>query len=78
MNATATDTNETKTEKPAETIVDAVFDMGEAWASYGLKVSRIALLTSARTLKHAAHALDVLSKSIEKKDGEVVDVEADS
>ena len=53
---------------PAESIVDAVFDVGEAWASYGLKVSRLALLTSARTLRHTAHALDVISKGFEKKD----------
>ncbi len=56
----------TKTEA-AETIVDAVFDIGEAWAAYGLKVGRMALLTSARTLSHAARALEVVQKNLEKQ-----------
>ena len=72
-----TETSEKRNETPVEGIVDAVFDVGEAWAAYGLKVSRMALLTSARTLKHAAHALDVLSRSIEKKPDDVIDVQAE-
>ncbi len=57
---------ETTTEA-AETIVDAAFDIGEAWAAYGLKVGRIALLTSARTLSHAARALEAVQKNLEKQ-----------
>ncbi len=57
---------ETTTEA-AETIVDAAFDIGEAWAAYGLKVGRMALLTSARTLSHAARALEAVQKNLEKQ-----------
>jgi len=63
--ATAT---KSEADKPVESVVDAVFDVGEAWAAYGLKVGRMALITSARSLTHAARALDALAKSFEKKD----------
>lgn len=62
-----TDTTNSKDAPPAETIVDAVFDIGEAWAAYGLKVGRLALITSARTLSHAARALETVQKNLEKK-----------
>jgi hypothetical protein len=58
---------EPKKTETADTIVDAVFDIGEAWAAYGLKVGRMALLTSARTLSHAARALEAVQKNLEKQ-----------
>ena len=59
----------TTTEPRATTdaIVDAVFDIGGAWATYGLKVGRMALLTSARTLSHAARALEAVQVNLEKQ-----------
>ncbi len=64
---TETQGTETASDKPIDTVVDAVFDIGEAWAAYGLKVGRMALITSARTLSHAARALEAVQKNLEKK-----------
>lgn len=67
---------------PVNTIVDAIFDVGEAWAAYGLRVSKLALLTSARTLKHAARAIESVQTALETKaaekpaSGDVIDTHA--
>lgn len=49
-----------------ETVVDAVFDVAEAWATYGLNVAKLALQTSAKTLEKTAKALDTLSTNLKK------------
>ena len=51
----------------ADSLVDALLDVGATWAAYGLKVGKMALETSAITLEKTAHALDALAGEIEKK-----------
>jgi hypothetical protein len=48
-------------------LVDALFDVGLSWASYGLKVSRIALDKSAESLERTAKKLGELSSELGKK-----------
>jgi hypothetical protein len=70
---------ETKKTKPAAgspeskqgSLVDALFDVGLSWASYGLKVSRIALDKSAEGLEKTAKRLGELSSETAKKLGEL-------
>ena len=61
--------------KKNETVVDSLFDVGEAWASYGLRVAELALTTSARSLtsvsKVLGHMADELKDEQAKK--EVID-----
>jgi hypothetical protein len=49
-------------------VVDAVFDVAEAWAAYGLNVAKLALQTSAKTLEKTAKALGDLQTSLEKEE----------
>ncbi len=57
---------ENKTQKATKSIVDNLFDVGEAWASYGLKIAELAVATSARTLDSVSKALGTLSESLKK------------
>ncbi len=57
--------------KTAATIVDSLFDVGEAWASYGLKVGQLALETSARTLGGVARTLGALAEGLKKPEEDV-------
>jgi hypothetical protein len=51
-------------ESKNESVVDTLFDVGEAWASYGLKVAELALQTSARTLTNVSKVLGTLSDEL--------------
>ncbi len=76
MNPGSEKQNETTEQpKPAEQpkkspIVDQLFDVAEAWASYGLKVAGLALQTSARTLENLSKALGELATKLKKNEGE--------
>jgi hypothetical protein len=53
-------------EKPAETLVDTVFDIGLAWAEFGVSQGRKALETSAKTLEKVAQTLGDLQTKLRK------------
>ncbi|MEB2313107.1 MAG: hypothetical protein OZ921_13580 [Sorangiineae bacterium] len=55
------------TEKEHHELVEALVDVGAAWARYGLGVGRAALETSARTLSVTASALDALARTFEQR-----------
>ena len=59
-----------------ETVVDTLFDVGEAWASYGLKTAENMLAASAKTLEGISKLLGNLSNELkrEKRDANVIDV----
>jgi hypothetical protein len=59
-----------------ETVVDTLFDVGEAWASYGLKTAENALAASAKTLEGISKLLGNLSDELkrEKSRAGVIDV----
>lgn len=50
------------------TLVDAVFELGMAWARYGLVVGKLALKTGAQTLDTTADVLGQLASTFDKKD----------
>ncbi len=55
-------------------VVDTLFDVGEAWASYGLKVAELALQTSARTLTNASKIVGNLAEELKhEQHPEVID-----
>jgi hypothetical protein len=62
-------TAEPSPQKPekAESVVDTLFDLAEAWAAYGLKMSKAALEGAARALTKTAHALETIAQRLEKK-----------
>jgi hypothetical protein len=49
-----------------ETLVDAVFDIGLAWAEFGVSRGRRALETSAKTLERVAQTLGDLQDRLRK------------
>ena len=63
-----------------ESVVDTLFDVGEAWAAYGLKTAEHAVAASAKTLEGISKLLGSLSEELkrEKKTSEVIDVPAES
>ncbi len=52
--------NETK----KDTVVDTLFDVGETWASHGLKIAESALSASARTLSSISMLLGTLAAEL--------------
>lgn len=54
--------------KKAESLVDTLFDLAEAWAAYGLKVSKTALEGAAQALTKTAGALEKIAQRLEKKE----------
>ena len=67
-------------EEKKESVVDTLFDVGEAWASYGLKTAEHAVAASAKTLEGVAKLLGSLSEELkrEKQTSDVIDVPAES
>ena len=67
-------------ESKKESVVDTLFDVGEAWASYGLKTAENAVAASAKTLEGISKLLGNLSEELkrEKKTSDVIDVPAQS
>jgi hypothetical protein len=63
-------------EQKESKIVDALFDVGETWASYGLKTAENALAASARTLTSVSKLLGNLAEELkheQKTDANVID-----
>jgi len=54
-------------EKKQGSIVDAVFDIGLAWASHGLTLAKNALEQSGKTLEMTAKTLERLADELGKK-----------
>jgi hypothetical protein len=52
-------------EKPS-TLVDAIFDIGLAWAEFGVGQGKRALETSAKTLEKVAQTLNDLQQKLRK------------
>ncbi len=50
------------------TLVDALFDIGLAWAEFGVGQGKKALETSAKTLEKAAGSLSDLQQKLRKAD----------
>ena len=50
-----------------DTVVDTLFDVGEAWASYGLKTAENALAASAKTLEGISKLLGNLSDELKRE-----------
>jgi 2-iminoacetate synthase ThiH len=48
-------------------LLGTLVDVGSSWAAYGLKVGKMALVTSADTLGKTAQALDSIATELEKK-----------
>lgn len=56
------------TREKTETIVDALFDIGTAWAEAGVGYGKIALENSAKALSRTAAALATIQERLAKKD----------
>jgi hypothetical protein len=58
-----------------DSVVDTLFDVGEAWASHGLKIAESALVTSAQTLTGVSKLLGSLAESLKRppRDSNVID-----
>lgn len=76
----ATLENTTVNDRPGhkgESLVDALLDIGAAWAAHGLKVGKLALETSAMTLGKTARTLDRLADELDRtKDDAAIVTEA--
>ena len=60
-----------------DTIVDTLFDVGEAWASYGLKTAELALQASARTLEEVSKVLGNVARELKRPEHkDVIDVQS--
>jgi hypothetical protein len=57
---------EGKTGGKKGTLVDALFDIGLAWAEFGVGQGKKAVETSAKTLEKVAHSLDDLQQKLRK------------
>jgi hypothetical protein len=57
-------TQQSETSEAVETMARSLVDVGEVWATHALKVARLGLLASARTLESAARAMAALEKSV--------------
>ncbi len=55
------------TKRVYETLISTLSGVGATWATYGLKVGKMALVSSADTLGKTARLLDTLATELEKK-----------
>jgi hypothetical protein len=69
-NVIANETTEHEAEvvedKNASTLVDTLFDIGLAWAEFGVGQGKRALETSAKTLEKVAQSLNDLQEKLRK------------
>ncbi|MFO0756116.1 MAG: hypothetical protein U0359_06475 [Byssovorax sp.] len=63
-------------QKTCAGLLSTLGDVGLTWATYGLKVGKLALETSAETLGRTAKALDTLGAELAKKPTDDKPVEA--
>jgi hypothetical protein len=52
--------------KKDQTLVDTIFDVGTAWAEYGLDYGKFALESSAKALTRTATALATLKEKLKR------------
>ena len=57
---------EVVSEEKTSTLVDAIFDIGLAWAEFGVGQGKKALETSAKTLEKVAATLNDLQQKLRK------------
>jgi hypothetical protein len=57
---------EVVSDKTESTLVDTIFDIGLAWAEFGVGQGKKALETSAKTLEKVAATLDDLQNKLRK------------
>ena len=62
--------NDTDQKDDAKSLVDAVFDVGTAWAEYGLGWGKFALENTARALKRTADGLGTVAQKLKDEKGE--------
>jgi len=69
-NTAVKDVNDTKAEvidpTTSSTLVDTLFDIGLAWAEFGVGQGKKALETSAKTLEKVAQSLNELQERLRK------------
>jgi len=63
-----TETSKSGGDKP-KSIVEALLDVGAAWAAHGLHAGRFSLENSARALERTAKTLETLARQFEEKGG---------
>ncbi len=56
-----------QTSKKTYPIVNALVDLGSAWAAHGLDAGKLSLQNSAKVLTRTAETLETLAREIEKK-----------
>lgn len=56
-----------KTAEATEKVVDSAIDLGRVWARYGLSIGKMALETSAQSLKTTAGMLGTIAEAFEAK-----------
>ena len=62
-------------EEKKTAVVDTLFDVGETWASHGLKIAESALVSSAKTLTSVSKLLGNLADELKReKQPDVIDV----
>ena len=57
------------TDKKATSILNALVDLGTAWAAHGRDAGKLSLESSARILTKTAHTLETLARDLESKGG---------
>lgn len=55
-----------ETKEKAKSLVDLVFDVGQAWADSGIGYGKFALENSAKALSRTAKALEALQEKLRK------------
>jgi len=55
-----------KDDKEIPSLVDAIFDVGTAWAEYGIGYGKFALESSAKVLEKTAKALEQIQERLKK------------
>jgi hypothetical protein len=65
-----TETTDSEAKKTASTLVDTVFDVGTAWADFGLNYGKFALENSAKALTRTAKAIETLQAKLRKEKDE--------
>ncbi len=58
--------NDTNTSTKTYPLVNAIVDLGAAWAAHGLEAGRLSLESSALVLTRTAKALEGLAREIQK------------
>ena len=67
--ATAEVVSKDERENAQGSLVDALFDVGTAWAGYGIGYGKLALEESAKVLARTAKTLEALQKRLESDAG---------